>query len=34
MSVECFLDTSVLVYAVTSCPDEAAKKARALELIE
>lgn len=34
MSVDCFLDTNVLVYALSSAPDEAAKKAVALELIE
>jgi len=34
MSVDCFLDTNVLVYAASSSPAEAAKKARALELIE
>ncbi len=33
-SVECFLDTNVLVYAVSSSPAESAKKERALELIE
>ena len=33
-SVECFLDTNVLVYAVSSSPTESAKKERALELIE
>jgi predicted nucleic acid-binding protein len=34
MSVESFIDTNVLVYAVSSAPGEAAKKARALELVE
>jgi predicted nucleic acid-binding protein len=34
MSVECFLDTNVLVYGVSSAPGELAKKERALELIE
>ena len=34
MSVDCFLDTNVLVYAVSSAPEDAAKQARALELIE
>ncbi|MCP4899394.1 MAG: PIN domain-containing protein [bacterium] len=34
MSVECFLDTNILVYAVSSVEHETAKKARALELIE
>jgi len=34
MSVDCFLDTNVLVYAVSSAPAEAAKKERTLELIE
>ncbi len=34
MSVECFLDTNVLVYAVSRAPDDAAKQARALELIQ
>ena len=34
MRTECFLDTNVLVYAVSSSGAEAAKKARALELIE
>ncbi len=33
-SVGCFLDTNVLVYAVSSSPAESAKKERALELIE
>jgi predicted nucleic acid-binding protein len=33
MSVEAFLDTNVLIYAVSSSPAEAAKKERALELI-
>jgi predicted nucleic acid-binding protein len=34
MSVEAFLDTNVLIYAVSSSPAESAKKERALELIE
>ncbi len=34
MSVECFLDTNVLVYALSSATEEAGKKAKALELIE
>ena len=34
MAVEGFLDTNVLIYAVSSDPAEAAKKERALELIE
>ncbi len=33
MSVEAVLDTSVLIYAVSSAPAEAVKKGRALELI-
>ena len=34
MSVECFLDTNVLVYAVSSAAADAPKKARALDLVE
>jgi predicted nucleic acid-binding protein len=34
MSVKAFLDTNVLIYAVSSSPAESAKKERALELIE
>jgi predicted nucleic acid-binding protein len=34
MSVEAFLDTNVLIYAVSSSAEEAAKKERALDLIE
>lgn len=34
MSVDAFLDTNVLIYAVSSAPGEAAKKAEALALIE
>ena len=34
MRVECFLDTNVLVYAVSAAPCDAAKKEKALELIE
>lgn len=34
MSVEAFLDTNVLVYAVSSDPAEAGKKEKALALIE
>jgi predicted nucleic acid-binding protein len=33
MSVECFLDTNVLVYAVSAAPEDAAKRARAATLI-
>ncbi|MEH3118487.1 MAG: PIN domain-containing protein [Methylorubrum populi] len=33
MTVDCFLDTNVLVYAVSGAPSEADKKARARELI-
>jgi predicted nucleic acid-binding protein len=34
MSVECFLDTNVLVYAVSSAEAEAVKSRKALELVE
>ena len=34
MSVEAFLDTNVLIYAVSSDPSEAPKKEKALDLIE
>ena len=34
MSVECLLDTSVLLHAVSSAPAEAAKKRKALRLIQ
>jgi predicted nucleic acid-binding protein len=34
MSVECFLDTNVLVYAVSSAEADAAKRAEALELVQ
>lgn len=34
MSVEVFLDTNVLIYAVSSAPEELSKKERALELIQ
>lgn len=34
MSVDAFLDTNVLIYAVSSEPAELSKKERALELIE
>jgi predicted nucleic acid-binding protein len=34
MSVDAFLDTNVLIYAVSSSPAEATKKEKALELIE
>jgi predicted nucleic acid-binding protein len=34
MSVDCFLDTNVLVYAVSSAAADATKKARALDLID
>ena len=33
MSVECLLDTNVLVYAVSALEEDAEKKARALQLI-
>jgi predicted nucleic acid-binding protein len=33
MSVECFLDTNVLVYAVSSAEADAPKRARALDLV-
>lgn len=33
MSVECFLDTNVLVYALSAAPEEAEKRDRALTLI-
>ena len=33
MSVEAFLDTNVLIYAVSSAPAEAAKKEKALDLV-
>lgn len=33
MSVECFLDTNVLVYAVSSAEADAPKRRRALELV-
>ena len=34
MSVECFLDTNILVYAVSALREDATKKSRALELIQ
>lgn len=34
MAVECLLDSGVLVYAVSSAPAEAARKKRALDLIQ
>lgn len=34
MSVECFLDTNILVYAVSALEEDAAKKARSLDLIQ
>lgn len=34
MSVECFLDTNVLVYAVSSAETDAERKAKALELVQ
>jgi predicted nucleic acid-binding protein len=34
MGVECFLDTNVLVYAVSSAEADAAKRAKALELVQ
>jgi predicted nucleic acid-binding protein len=33
MSVECFLGTNILVYAVSSAQADKAKRARALELV-
>jgi predicted nucleic acid-binding protein len=33
MSVECFLDTNILVYAVSGLEEDATKQARALDLI-
>lgn len=34
MSVECFLDTNILVYAVSSADADRAKRARALDLLQ
>jgi predicted nucleic acid-binding protein len=34
MSVECFLDTNILVYAVSSAEADAPKRAKALELVQ
>ena len=34
MSVDSFLDTNVLIYAVSSSPAESGKKEKALELIQ
>jgi predicted nucleic acid-binding protein len=34
MSIDCFLDTNVLVYAAAGRDQEEAKRKRALELIE
>jgi predicted nucleic acid-binding protein len=34
MSVECFLDTNILVYAASSAAEDATKRQRSLELIE
>jgi predicted nucleic acid-binding protein len=34
MSVECFLDTNVLVYAVSSAEADSAKRAKALQLVQ
>jgi len=34
MSVECFLDTNILVYAVSSSREDAAKKTKALDVIQ
>jgi predicted nucleic acid-binding protein len=34
MSVDCFLDTNVLVYAISSAEGDAAKQAKAFELIQ
>lgn len=33
MSVDCFLDTNILVYAVSSAESDAAKSAKALDLV-
>jgi predicted nucleic acid-binding protein len=33
MSVDCFLDTNVLVYAVSSAERDAAKRSKALDLV-
>jgi predicted nucleic acid-binding protein len=33
MSVDCFLDTNILVYAVSAAEADAAKRARALDLV-
>lgn len=34
MSVECFLDTNILVYAISAPQQDASKKTRALDLIQ
>ena len=34
MSVDCFLDTNILVYAVSSAEDDAAKSRKALDLVQ
>lgn len=34
MTVECFLDTNILVYAISALDGDSSKKARALELIQ
>lgn len=34
MSVDCFLDTNILVYAVSSADAEAAKRRKALEIVQ
>lgn len=34
MSVECFLDTNVLVYAASAAPEDASRREKALELVE
>jgi len=34
MSVECFLDSNILVYAVSALKQDAAKKSRALDLVQ
>lgn len=34
MSVDCFLDTNVLVYGVSSAPEEAAKSTKSLDLVQ
>ena len=34
MTVECFLDTNILVYAISALDEDSPKKARALDLIQ